>query len=733
MPSVYMCGPPLFFGGLEDALMADKPTYEELQQRVKDLDEAALKRKDAKEALRKAHDELERRVEERTAALVKANEQLEKEIQERKQAEKSLLREKNFSEVIIDSLPGSFYLFDDKGRFLRWNKNFEEVSGYSAEEISKMHAVDFFIEEDRRNVAQRIQEVFVKGKSSVEAVLVSKSGYKTPYYLTGLRVTIGNKTYLGGMGLDITERKRAEEALRESEEKYRTISGTAQDAIVMMDDQGNISYWNPAAERIFGYSPEEVIGKELHLLLGPQRYHQAYKKGFETFRETGRGAAVGKTLELSAIRRDGTEFPIELSVTGLQIKGKRHATGIIRDITERKQAEEALKKAHDELERRVEERTAELAAKNKQLELEIAQHMRTEEALKRSEREKEAILYALDATSESIAYQDTDMKVLWANAAAGESVGEPSEHLVGRYCYEVWHQRSEPCVGCPVVETLTTGQPREIEITYPDGRIWLHRGYAVRDKEGDVLGVVATMLDITGRKHAEEALRKSEKQLRMLSAQLLAAQEKERERVANELHDSVGQALTAIKFRVENTLGQLDKTTAKGVIESLETVVPVVQYATEEVRRIAMGLRPSTLDDLGLLATIAWFCREFQGIYSMIRIEKDIDIEEPEVPEHLKTDIYRILQESLNNVAKHSNADRVRLSLRKADSTIELVIEDNGLGFDLEGTLPSEISGKGLGLSSMRERSEISGGFFAIESTRGRGTTVRAAWPVNRL
>lgn len=157
--------------------------------------------------------------------------------------------------------------------------------------------------------------------------------------------------------------------------------------------------------------------------------------------------------------------------------------------------------------------------------------------------------------------------------------------------------------------------------------------------------------------------------------------------------------MTAIKFRVENTLGQLDKTTAKGVIESLETVIPVVQHATEEVRRIAMGLRPSTLDDLGLLATIAWFCREFQGVYSMIRIERDIDIEENEVPEHLKTVIFRILQESLNNVAKHSNAGRVRLNLGKADSTIELVIEDNGLGFNTEGILSSEASGKGLGLS----------------------------------
>ncbi|MCJ7602630.1 MAG: PAS domain S-box protein, partial [Desulfobulbaceae bacterium] len=542
-----------------------------------------------------------------------------------------------------------------------------------------------------------------------------------------------NKTYPEGKGVDITEQERTWEALRESEEKYRMISGTAKDAIIMMDDQGNISYWNLAAEKMFGYAQEEVIGKDLHLLLGPQRHHQAYQRGFDTFQKTGQGAAVGKTLELSAIRKDGTEFPISLSVTGIKLKGKLYATGIVRDITERKRAAEELKKAHDELELRVKERTADLAAKNKQLEMEIIQHMRTEEALQRSEQEKEAILYALDATSESISYQDINMKILWTNAAAAKSVGLPVASLVGRHCYEVWPQLSAPCLGCPVEKTLKTGKPGEIELTSPNGRIWIHRANAVRDKGGDVIGIIATMLDITQRKQAEKALRWSEMELRILSAKLIANQEKERERVAHELHDSIGQALTAIKFRVENTLGQLDKNTAKGVIESLETVIPVVQFATEEVRRIAMGLRPSMLNDLGLLATIAWFCREYQGIYSPIRIEKNIDIEEQDIPERLKIAIFRILQESLNNVAKHSKADHVRLGLRKKDGTIELVVEDNGLGFGLEDIMHSESLGKGLGLRSMKERAEISGGLFAAECIKGKGTTVRTIWPVNAM
>ena len=142
-----------------------------------------------------------------------------------------------------------------------------------------------------------------------------------------------------------------------------------------------------------------------------------------------------------------------------------------------------------------------------------------------------------------------------------------------------------------------------------------------------------------------------------------------------------------------------------------------------------MDLRPATLDDLGILATISWFCREFQRIYSGIHIEKQIDLEEGEIPDGLKTDIYRILQESLNNVAKHSKANLIHLSLRKEGGSIEMTVEDNGQGCNLEKVLAMGSLRKGLGLASMKERTELSGGSFAIESVRGKGTVIRALWP----
>jgi signal transduction histidine kinase len=154
----------------------------------------------------------------------------------------------------------------------------------------------------------------------------------------------------------------------------------------------------------------------------------------------------------------------------------------------------------------------------------------------------------------------------------------------------------------------------------------------------------------------------------------------------------------------------------------------VVQDAVEEVRRISMNLRPSILDDLGILATISWFCREVEETYSGIRIEKRIHIDENDVPDSLRIVIYRLLQEALNNMAKHSQADLVHLALERIDENIELTVMDNGAGFDIEEVLSEEMSKRGLGLASMKERAELSGGSFLVESQKGVGTTVKASW-----
>ncbi len=238
-----------------------------------------------------------------------------------------------------------------------------------------------------------------------------------------------------------------------------------------------------------------------------------------------------------------------------------------------------------------------------------------------------------------------------------------------------------------------------------------------------------------GREHAEEALKKeenalkeSESQVKTLTNKLLLAEERERKRIANELHDGITQSLNGIKFTVEKILSQTDGDKAVTSAQSLEIIMPMLQQSIEEVRRIAMDLRPSILDDLGIVSTLNWFCRECQKSFSSVRIEKQISIEEHEVPDLLKTVIYRISQEAMNNIVKHSKASLVHLSLRKIGGTMELTIQDNGQGFNVEEVLSKESYRRGLGLGTMRERTELSAGSFSIESIREKGTTIRASW-----
>jgi signal transduction histidine kinase len=231
-------------------------------------------------------------------------------------------------------------------------------------------------------------------------------------------------------------------------------------------------------------------------------------------------------------------------------------------------------------------------------------------------------------------------------------------------------------------------------------------------------------VETTQRRQIEQSLQESQKELRHLSSQLMTAQEKERKWIAQELHDSIGQTLAAVKFSLEREIHQQDRPRVFPDA-GLENILSMIRSGIEETRRIMMNLRPSILDDLGILATFNWFCREFQKIYAHVRIHQDMRIEERDIPEPLKIVIFRILQEGMNNFAKHGQGDTVFLSLGKAEGAIRLEIRDNGIGFDLETVR------KGLGINSMKERTELSGGVFTIESARGLGTNLKASWPLS--
>ncbi|MBN2298674.1 MAG: PAS domain-containing protein [Deltaproteobacteria bacterium] len=399
-----------------------------------------------------------------------------------------------------------------------------------------------------------------------------------------------------------------------------------------------------------------------------------------------------------------------------------------REENERKQAEEALKRAHDELERIVRMRTSELLETNEMLKTEIEERKRMEAALRQSEEMFRAQYRGIPVPTFTWKKSQDDFLLVDYNKATEDFTRGLISKFVGKSAGELYGDRPDIIQDIHLCYERKSFIRREISYrmftTDENKYLALTCAFVPTDM------VMVHMEDITEKKMAEEKMKRSEKNLRILSSQLLNAKEDERKRISQELHDSVGQYLTSIKFHTENTLSQMEKKSSKAGLKALKDTIPIIQTTIDEVRRISMDLRPSTLDDLGILATISWFCREFQLVYTNIRINKTIDIEEGDVPEHLKIIIFRTIQESLNNVAKHSQADTADITLLNRNGNIELTISDNGKGFDAQEKLMSEDYNRGLGLASMEERAELSNGIFSIDSVKGLGTLVMTTWRI---
>lgn len=222
-------------------------------------------------------------------------------------------------------------------------------------------------------------------------------------------------------------------------------------------------------------------------------------------------------------------------------------------------------------------------------------------------------------------------------------------------------------------------------------------------------------------------------EIRRLSVQLVDMQESERQRIATDLHDVLGQSLTMIKISLDESVQLLAANEISGAAESLQRARLKVKGAFEELRRVAMDLRPAIIDDLGILATLSWFFREFEMACRSVKVEKHFSIEEDNVPTQLKIIIFRIIQEATNNIVKHANASHVWVSLKKAGGNLHLSISDDGDGFDPVTAGKFRPFGKGLGLLSMKERAELSGGTYVMESRAGQGTRINVSWQIGKL
>ncbi len=289
----------------------------------------------------------------------------DQDVTERIEAERKLREsEEKFRSIaddVMNAVEVGFFLLDKDYRVVWMNNALEKYFGIKKEEVIGKKKEEIvrekikFIFENPDEFERRVllsMDTDLKMDSFECHVLPGKDReerwleYKCQPVRTGL--------YAGGcveLYYDISERKRLECKLRENIEIFKSLAEHAKDAIVMMDDEGRVIFWNKQAEKIFGYKAEEIIGKDIHLLCAPKRYHDDYRRGFDLFRRSGKGQVIGKTIEVTALRKNGEEFPVELSVGAFSMKGRWHAVAIVRDVSERKRMEKELKEKIEELER----------------------------------------------------------------------------------------------------------------------------------------------------------------------------------------------------------------------------------------------------------------------------------------------------------------------------------------------------------------------------------------------
>ncbi|MFP4474594.1 MAG: PAS domain S-box protein [Desulfatibacillaceae bacterium] len=332
------------------------------------------------------------------------------------------------------------------------------------------------------------------------------------------------------------------------------------------------------------------------------------------------------------------------------------------------------------------------------------------------------------SVQDGIATTDLSGGIVYWNEGATEIFGHSVDEALGKPLEEVlFSGRDAPWN----FHALLSGGEHESEIRVRnrDGEtIWVGiRAMGRRDLRGEIAGVIVVARDVTERKRTMRALRQSEERLKALSAKLLEAQEEERRRLALYLHDSVASGLTAVKYGLEHQIAMM-RDGGTPDVGGMERVVSMVRMTMDDVRAVMTDLRPATLDDLGLISALKSYLRNLDGPEHGMETARRFEVEEADIPEQLKIVIYRIVQEAVNNIKKHSEATVARVDLRRLGNRLRLEIEDNGKGFDMNTTLGDKTPG--MGLASIEERISLSGGRLTIRSAPGQGTNILAIWPL---
>ena len=616
-------------------------------------------RKKLEQYLADSRSELEARVKERTVELEKLNLALNAEIKQHRQAKDKVSAIAASLRNLIQSIVDGALIINNRGLICFANSAAEKILDRRADELIGQ----LFEYPVVPNEQTEIKIVHGKGENiSAEMHVVTVEWENERCYLATLH--------------DITERKIAEDALRRSKSQLENLFNTMTEGVTLIDKTGIMIKANLAMERITGLKLDQLEGHYLTAISKRVIYPDntlIKTEDWPVARVISTQQAI-HNFEMGLERQDGSLVWLVVNAIPI-IDNTGNFEGVVRtfsDVTEFRQMENIIKQNEAQLR------------------------------------------LLLDQFPSMLWMTDVNLVITMSLGAGLRAFNLQPNHLVGTNLFEYYKTDNPNFPSIAAHKQALQGYPSSFELRL-EGRIQSCYVEPLRDKNDTIIGVIGIGFDITDKARAEDALR-------ALSRRLVDAQENERRNIARELHDEIGQSLTALKLMMSQTVRSSGKGTAPNLTEASSVVTELIR----QVREMSLKLRPSMLDDLGLLPTLLWYIERYSA-QTQIKVNFEHELLQNNFAPEINTAVYRIVQEALTNVARHAETKEATIRIWSGQQSISLKIEDHGKGFK-----PSALSSSAsTGISGMRERVLLLGGKLNIETSPGCGTCLTAELPIN--
>jgi len=601
-----------------------------------------------------------------------------RDITERKLADEELQRaEQRYRKLFEQSPHGIVIINPDDTTFLEFNDGACRQLGYTREEFGRLSIADIEAIETPTDTCARVQQLLREGQVLFETEHRTKHGEKRNVIVNANVIELEGKKYIQSIFQDVTERKLAEQALRTGESRLREAHRLAGLGAWELDLASQTTWWSEEQYRLNGVEPGTPITQSFFLsLIHPEdrvRFDEAFnlliaQGSIELeYRLVRPNGAVRHMYGIASVTRDGEGRPTRMCGTN-------------QDITERKQAEQVLNE------------------------------------------ERNLLASLLTASFDHIYFKDRESRFCRVNDILTQELGvkDPLE-LVGKTDFDLFQEDCARRFYDVEQQVMATGRPiiglEEQEVWLNGAATWAATTIVPMTKgNGIITGIIGISRDITDRKRAEAALVENRNRLEFLSRQLITTQENERKNLARELHDEIGQTLTAVRMLCET-----------GTCPAGPRVLELVTELMGRVRNLSFDLRPPMLDPLGLLPALLWKLEKYSE-RTRIHVAFQHSGVERRFASELEVAAYRIIQEALTNVARHAGVTEATVQLWADVDTLGIQVTDRGKGFDPEAVMAAGRTG---GLTGILERVELLGGEMALESTPGQGTFLTVHFPIS--